>query len=219
MTGTAFDLTGKKFGRLTVIEMAAEKMKSGEAKWVCRCDCGTSRLVPSYRLRSGRTKSCGCLAREQVASRNTKHGMFGTRIYRIWSGMMTRCTNENAINYADYGGRGIKVCDAWQQFENFYADMCDGYRDDLSLDRIDGDGDYRPDNCRWETATRQQRNRRNTVFIELNGRRQSLADWADETGIPAGTLSERLRRGWSAERALTTQIGQPRATPTHNAHP
>lgn len=206
MTAKGIDLTGQKFGRLTVIGMAATKQKSGETNWTCRCDCGSPRTVASYKLRSGRTQSCGCLMREQVGQRNTSHGMFGTRIYRIWTGMMTRCTNERSENYANYGGRGIRVCERWKKFENFYADMIGTYRDDLSIDRIDSNGDYCPENCRWETATRQIRNRRITTILEFNGRTQSLADWADELAIPLGTLRERLRRGWSTERALTTRV-------------
>lgn len=212
-------IPGQKFGRLTVLKRAENNPGQQGVRWLCQCECGNVKSIQAGKILNGQTKSCGCFQRERMVNMNRRHGMFGTRIYRIWTRMMTRCTNQKARNYADYGGRGIRVCERWKKFENFYADMIGTYRDGLSIDRIDPNGDYYPENCRWETATRQQRNRRITKILEFNGRRQSIADWADELAIPLGTLRERLRRGWTTERALTTKVIRPRTPPESASTP
>lgn len=169
----ALDLTGQKFGRLTAIEKHSKQ--NGHIVWLCQCDCGNTATVQGTRLKQGRTNSCGCLWVESIANFNhserrkettrkakTKHGMKGTRVYRIWQAMKSRCGNSNVPCYSYYGGRGIKVCDEWlNSFESFYEwSMVNGYAADLTIDRIDVNGNYEPSNCRWVTMAEQNKNKR-----------------------------------------------------------
>lgn len=161
----AKDLTGKRFGRLVVVKRVGSN-KKGNSIWECHCDCGNISNVVGYSLTDGKSRSCGCLQKEAVANMNKTckrtHGKKNTRLYRIWNGMKDRCFNKNSPDYNSYGGRGITVCEEWKQsFECFYIwAVSNGYSDSLSIDRINGDGNYEPDNCRWATASEQNRNRR-----------------------------------------------------------
>lgn len=211
--GKFIDLTGQRFGRLTVLE----RMENGEnrsARWLCRCDCGNQKIVVGSALRAGKTVSCGCFKRELIATHRTTHGQSNTRLHWIWCGMVKRCTNPNAHAYDHYGCRGITVCDEWRKFEPFrdWA-LSHGYTDSLSIDRIDVDGNYCPENCRWATRKEQNNNQRTNRFLTAFGKTQTVQQWADELNINAQTLYNRLNRGWSVEDALTTPVDSSRSHP------
>ena len=203
----AIDLTGQVFGNWTVLRRA-DITKNGGATWLCRCVCGTERVVRSGGLRSGISKGCGCVRLNNMKKRNITHGETGTRLYRIWKGIIQRTTNENSDSFKDYGGRGIGVCEEWEKsFEAFKAwALKNGYQENLTIGRIDNNKGYSPENCRWETRETQQRNTRKTHFITFQGKTQCITDWAKETGINRHTLYVRINQlGWDIERALTTK--------------
>lgn len=209
------DLTGQKFGRLTVIERADNKISGGQTKttWLCKCDCGNTVIVCTQELRRGDTRSCGCFAKEEMLKRFKTHGKRNTRLYKIWLDMKARCSNPNEINYPNYGGRGISVDSVWRDnFEEFYKwAMLNGYSDNLSIDRIDGSKDYSPQNCRWATRKEQANNTRRNFNIFFNGETHTLSEWSEIVGIRAGTIRERLKRfEWSVEDALTIPVGKRR---------
>lgn len=157
--------TGNRYGRLIVLKRA-ENDRHGNNRWLCRCDCGTLRIVVGYNLRNGNTRSCGCLRREAGTNSRT-HGMTGTRIYKSWDMMIQRCTNPRCKDYYNYGGRGIQVCPRWRySFENFLKDMGD-MPEGLILDRINNDGHYELGNCRWATPKEQANNRRKRKFTRV----------------------------------------------------
>lgn len=194
------DLTGMRFGRLTVIEKAEDKNK--QIMWRCKCDCGNEKCVSSGNLRSGCTKSCGCLHDEVAKISKKTHGMSKTRIYRIYKEMYARCYSPKRPEYPDYGGRGIAICDEWLDEENGFMNfynwaMANGYADNLTIDRINKDGNYEPSNCRWATAKEQARNTRNTVFLTYKGETKSVPEWSEIIGISKDTLTYRKRSGWS----------------------
>lgn len=201
------DITGSKYGRLTVLSRA-ENNKRGQAMWLCRCDCGNEVKVYGYSLVSGNTMSCGCIHKEQLATRNrenAKHRMRGTRLYHTWHNMKDRCLRENHKQYADYGGRGITVCPEWSDSFEAFRDwaLANGYRDDLTIDRIDNDGPYSPDNCRWATNREQSNNRRTNHTITHNGETHTLKEWSELYDIPYGLLKNRiLKAGMPMEKAL-----------------
>lgn len=202
------DIVNIKFGRLTVIERGPNQTrKCGQkfATWICKCDCGNTAVVAGYRLRNGSTKSCGCFRSEMMAT----HRKSNTKLYSVWASMRKRCNSEKDDSYKHYGGRGIKVCDAWNNsFEEFYKwSMENGYKEGLSIDRIDVNGDYYPENCRWATWIEQANNTRKNKFLTFNGETYTMAEWARITGIPEGVIQLRLSRlGWSVERALTEKV-------------
>ena len=176
------DLTGKKFGMLTVVGIADTETR--KTYWVCRCDCGNMKTVRSDGLLCGAIKSCGCLKKKQDRINLTKHHshkMSGTRIYSEWQQIKRRCYNKGCARYADCGGRGIKVCDQWKyDFEAFYKwAMENGYKDNLTIDRIDNDGDYCPQNCRWVDQKTQCRNRRSNVNITIGNSTRTMTEWCE----------------------------------------
>lgn len=177
------DITGMVVGRLTVISY------TGGGKWLCQCSCGNTTIIAKSSLRRGSSTSCGCFRKEHTTQRNLRHGMSGTPTHYTWKNMMQRCYNRNNTGYPDYGGRGVKVCDRWHTFENFYVDMGDK-PEGMSLDRINVDGDYEPDNCRWADKYIQARNKRNSITVEGI----ELKYLAEELGIPYSTLFGRLWR-------------------------
>lgn len=196
------DYTGARFGRLFVVEKVSNA--GGSALYRCVCDCGTVAEVNGSNLVSGATRSCGCIRKEAAAKLKFSHGEHGTRIYRCWRNMLERCENPKCNEYPHYGRRGISVCEEWHDPVLFFKWAKEsGYRDDLSIDRIDVNGDYCPDNCRWADNATQARNKTNNVKITFAGRTMILADWAQETGLSAKSITYRLRHGWSVEDALT----------------
>jgi hypothetical protein len=195
----AEDLSGRKFGSLKVVCKAAPD-KSGNSRWACKCDCGNITLTRRFPLLSGKTISCGCKLREK----KIKHGGYKTRLYSIWGGMKDRCYREKNIAYKRYGGRGITVCDEWKNDFAAFRDwaLSHGYGDTLTIDRIDSDGNYEPNNCRWATYLEQENNSSNCTFIEYGGKRMSLADWAREVGLSYETVSNRYHKGLPIEKVL-----------------
>lgn len=186
------DLTGQRFGRWTVLYRTTDHIeKDGRHRVVyhCRCDCGNEADVISGSLGKGQSKSCGCLQREWAKSgvSKRKHGLTGTRIYRIWKNMNTRCNNPNNKKWDRYGGRGIKICDEWQGengFENFYEwSMSNGYADNLTIDRQDNDKGYSPNNCRWVPFSVQSNNTSQNRNITVNGETKTIAEWSDLYGL------------------------------------
>lgn len=204
------DMTGQKFGRLTVIEYSYSD-KYGNARWLCKCDCGNETIAIGKGLRCGDTKSCGCKRIERAKTLSTTHGLRKTRLYTIWAQMKSRCLNPNSNNYDRYGERGIKVCEEW--LNNFVAfhdwAIENGYDDELTIDRIDNNGDYEPTNCRWATIEEQANNKRSSCLIEYKGERKTIAQWANLLNINEKMLRRRMDRGWDVERALTEKSNKP----------
>ena len=203
------DLTGQRFGRLTVIKPMPKSQR--RTYFECLCDCGNTKIVRSDSLTSGMVRSCGCMKKEQDRVnlvKNHSHKMSGTRIYNEWLGMKARCYNKNAEDYDRYGGRGIKVCEEWRDnFQAFYDwAMSNGYSDDLTIDRIDNDGNYEPLNCRWADIHTQNRNRRSNVMVNYKGQRMCLKDAAEASGISYGTLSSRYNRSWPEDQLFKKYV-------------
>lgn len=198
------DLTGMRFGRLTVIERVENR--GNYAMWRCRCDCGGETITRTSSLKNGHTKSCGCRQKQIVSKLMTKHGMCKNRLYRIYQHMIRRCTAPNETGYENYGGRGIKVCNDWRNSFAVFADWAvkHGYDNMLTLDRIDVNGDYEPSNCRWATMVEQARNKRDNRILEFAGQSHTMKDWSEILNIPYGLINSRIFRGWSTERTLTT---------------
>lgn len=205
------DLTGQRFGRLVALR---EFKKEGTRQyyWVCKCDCGKEKAVGTYVLIHGKTRSCGCLLIESNLNnnKNTSHGDSRVnkrnRIYGIWCGITARTKKHKdpSIN-KNYYERGIKMCDEWKNYNTFKQWSLDnGYDDSLSIDRIDNDGDYTPENCKWSTRSEQARNRRTSHPITVNGETKLITDWAKETGIGRTTIINRIKSGWSESDAVTT---------------
>ena len=187
------DLTGKRFGRLTV--KAYEGLRNGKGYWRCVCDCGKEKLIPGLSLRSEKSTSCGCYRAELMSKTKRTHGMSRSREYNSYSSMLGRCTNPSNNKFANYGGRGIKVCDRWRNsFDAFYEDM--GARpENCSLDRIDVDGHYEPANCRWANATQQAQNKTTSINLTHQGETKCLTQWAREFDVALLTAYCRYQRG------------------------
>ena len=192
------DLTGQKFGRLTVIGID-ESRNTKKTYWICQCDCGNISSHRSDGLLAGTIKSCGCYKSEQDAIRvakNHKHKQSGTRLYNIWLGMKSRCYNTNDPVYKNWGGRGVTVCDEWKNdFACFYEWAIEnGYNDKLTIDRIDNDGNYTPDNCRWASQKQQSRNRRSNIEITIGNETKTLIEWCEIFKLPYQTIHARYTR-------------------------
>jgi hypothetical protein len=193
------DLTDRRFGKLTAITLSGSR-QGRSLCWVCECDCGRRIEVPANRLRAMRTWHCGCQG-------HGRHGMVGTKVYRAWQAMKERCHNPNHAEFHNYGGRGIKVCDEWRDdFLAFYEHIGDPPTDKHTIDRIDFDGDYEPDNVRWATPKEQARNQRSNRLVVYKGQSRCVNEWAEILGIKPITLYFRLRNGWSVERAFEEPV-------------
>lgn len=199
------DITGKRFGRLTVIKfIPQEERKARQYDWWCKCDCGNEIKANASKLKTGAQQSCGCLKAEMknyLGDKTRKYKYSCRRLYIIYKQMLSRCLNSTDKRYGDYGGRGISVCNDWIDNYDTFAEWAfqNGYDEKAkkgvcTLDRIDVDKGYSPDNCRWITNQKQQNNRRNNVYLEYNGKKQSLAEWAREYNIPYGTLYGGIKR-------------------------
>lgn len=202
--GKLKDLTGQRFGNLVVVELVS-KPPMKNAMWKCKCDCGNNNVVVyGQSLTRGKTKSCGCMKGEYVSKNKTKHGKRYTRIYSIWSGMKSRCFLETDLDFLNYGGRGITVCDEWKDnFELFYNwAINNGYEENLTIDRINVNSNYEPNNCRWITSAEQNRNRRNNVYLTYDGVTMTCAEWSRKLGLNVGTVNNRLHKGYSVEECL-----------------
>lgn len=192
---------GDIVGRLTLLEKLRPEGKDKHSRWLCRCSCGVETVVSHNNLaRQRQCKKCG-------AAINKTHGMSDTGLYEAWSHMKQRCLNPNDRNYHNYGGRGIAVCDEWMAFDPFKEwSLKNGYSPSLSLDRIDNDKGYYPENCRWADRKTQTNNRRNTIYITAYGKTLPCAEWARKTGIPTNTLRGRIMSGWTSEDAVSKPV-------------
>ena len=199
------DMLGLRFTRLAVVARAGSD-SNGNAKWHCQCDCGNTTISSGFTLRNGQAKSCGCLTTEQLRARAPTHRMSNTATYHVWQHMFNRCYNPNNVRFHRYGGRGIKVCERWFSFENFYADMGERPSKAHSIDRADNDLGYSPDNCRWATRKTQDNNSSRTHYVVYHGEKVSLTVALEMAGnvIGQGGVRWRLKRGWTLEAALET---------------
>jgi len=200
-----FDIIGNRYGRWVVLENAG-KNPHGEKQVLCRCDCGVQKVMRRSLITLGYSKSCGCYAREISVEKATSHGCSGTRIYRIWAGIIQRCYNNTKdCEWKKYGGRGISMCNDWRDFCNFNEwALANGYNDELTIDRIDNNGNYEPSNCRWATVYEQNNNRRTNKIISFNGVTGTVREFADKYRLKYSCLYARLKLGWDIESALIT---------------
>jgi hypothetical protein len=206
MPRKASDLTGQKIGHWNV----QNRDHSKASKWICICDCGVYRSIPRCNLTRGLTTNCGCKQKEKTRLRMMTHGKSKTKLYGVWLAMRRRCYLKSSSDYLNWGGRGIKVCDLWRynysEFEKWAYKS--GYREGLTIERKDVNGNYSPQNCTWATRTQQVRNRTITKMLTINGVTKPLAQWAEEYGINKGTLSSRVGYGWQGEEVLIRSKGR-----------
>ncbi|MBS4171915.1 hypothetical protein [Bacillus sp. FJAT-49736] len=200
------DLTGQKFGRLTVVRRDTSSNKT--FLWVCKCECGNVKTVRSFDLRDGKVKSCGCLHAEKVRTNTRTHGKRNTLIYHIWCSIKGRCFRTTCKDFPNYGGRGITMCDSWRNdFMSFYEwSMSNGYKEGLSIDRINNDGNYEPSNCRWVTQAKQSRNKSNNRFITIDGMTKTLADWCKFYKVHISTAHSRIKSGKTGKEIFIKNI-------------
>ena len=191
---------GQKFNKLTAIKFDY-KDKHRNCYWLFRCDCGKEKVICINNVKTGHTKSCGCLYK----GINTKHGMTKTRTFKSWHSMKNRCLNKKATGYNYWGGRGITIHPRWITFENFYEDMGE-MPEGKSLDRIDNNGNYTPKNCKWSNSKEQNNNTRRNHFLTYKNKTLTVSQWAEELGIKRDSIYLRLSRGWSIEKALTFNL-------------
>lgn len=207
---------GDRFGRLVIKDIHSRR--PGGKNFLCLCDCGNEKVVFSGNLTSNKIKSCGCIRSESSRRRLTTHGDFGSVEYVAWYSMKGRCNNPNDDRYSDYGGRGISVCERWNDYANFLADMGRKPSKEHSIDRIDNNGNYEPSNCRWASRSEQALNRRVARLIEIDGVVKNLAEWARAAGVSHVLIWQRLNNGWDAKDAVFKPT-QKRAHKSHQNSP
>lgn len=203
-------LIGKKSGMLTVVDVVFPE-GSKRQKLVCKCDCGNTVLIFPYQFGTGYAQlSCGCV--KHRTPYNAIHKLSKTKLYHVWGTMRLRCYSPEDKKYYCYGARGITVCDEWRN--NFLAfrdwALCHGYQEGLTIDRIDNNQGYSPDNCRWTNRKVQQRNRRNNVYITYQGKTQTLVEWCEELDLKYKTINGRIQSGWDKVRAITEPVHTPK---------
>ena len=211
---------GQKFGELVIIKLHHKKQyidKKGVIRnreyYLCQCDCGNIKVIEKSQLTTGHTKSCGCLQKKITSKKHKTHGLSKNKIYFIWCSMKDRCYRQNSNDYLNYGGRGITICDEWKNdFKTFYQwAINNGYKEGLTIERINVNDNYKPSNCTWIENALQSKNKTNSHYLTYNDKTQIIEDWAKEMKLNNGaTISGRLKRGWSIEEALTTPLGQKR---------
>lgn len=186
------DMTNERYGRLLVVSRA-ENSQQGQARWNCKCDCGNNSIVRGQDLRNGKVVSCGCYKIEN----QTKHGFYDEPLYRVWISMKSRCNSETHKYYSNYGGRKINVCQEWMDDYLSFREWAikNGYEKGLTIDRIDVNGNYEPNNCRWITIKEQQYNKTTNVFIQINGITKTLTEWCKEYKVPITTARQRMKKG------------------------
>lgn len=201
------DETGNRYGRLTVVKRVpdTDRVNRKRTLWLCKCDCGKEIIARGWDLRKGHYISCGCSLHD---GHGKKHGDCNTRLYSIWHNMRHRCAGAYSSCYYRYGGRGITVCDEWSDSYETFRDwaLSNGYADNLTIDRIDYNGNYEPSNCRWVTIQQQLLNTSRNHFLECDGVRMTVKEWADRIGVKKETIYTRLQRGWTDEQAIKTPV-------------
>lgn len=202
------DLVGEKFWKLTVLERV-ENSNTGKSQWLCQCDCGNKVIVVGAHLKSGNTRSCGCWRKSEDKENYDGH-IWRTRLYSIWTDMKSRCYNENFPKYVSYGARGIRICNEWlESFDNFKQwAVTHGYSDELTIDRINVNGNYEPSNCRWTTNDEQARNKTNGIMVTYHGKTKQLVEWCEELKLSYVAVYTRLIRGWGVEMAFERPLGR-----------
>lgn len=199
------DLTGKRYGNLTVLGLAVD-IPGKKKKWLCKCGCGNKVVVAGSNLQSGHTKHCQKCGYEIMSDKRSKHKKAHTKLYYVWNGMINRCENPSVKAYCDYGARGILVCEEWHESKNFFDwAISNGYKEGLQIDRIDVNGNYCPENCRWVSREENANNKRNNKIIECNGETRTLAEWARHFGVNYKNLSRNLKKGYSLEEAVSRE--------------
>jgi len=199
------DLGGLKFGRLTALRFAF--IRNGASYWLSNCECGNEKVTSLTNLMNGHTKSCGCFRKEELKKLKTKHGFSGKgdRTYKTWLAMNDRCNNSKCKSYKNYGGRGIVVCNEWSTFEKFLQDMGERPKE-LTLDRINNNGNYEKTNCRWSTRKEQGNNKRNNRILVINNNTKTLAQWSEESKIGVNTIRRRIASGWTIIDSITKPV-------------
>lgn len=196
---------GDKFSRLTIVREVEKRKKA--RFFLCKCDCGTEKVIRMVQLTSGQTKSCGCFKREHLISMIYKNGLSRTKLYKVWTSMKQRCMNPKCDVYMYYGERGVLIYKDWLEFENFYNwAVGNGYEEGLTIERIDVNSNYEPNNCTWIPQSEQSSNTRRNRLISYNGKKQNIAQWVKETGLSYNCIRSRLKRGWDIKKTLTEPI-------------